>query len=93
MLGGWIHSKVTKIPRWDQEVRSHPPALPALASRTFWVQAPHVLGFQGVVGADLDLELQDGVWEALEEELVDGHVEGGDHFLSTAETAHRKLSF
>lgn len=48
---------------------------------TFWVQAPHVLGFQGVVGADLDLELQDRVWETLKEELVDGHVEGRDDFL------------
>lgn len=58
-------------------------------SRTFWVQAPHVPGFQGAVGADLDLVLQDGVREALEEELVDGHVKGRDHFLSAAEGALR----
>ncbi len=48
---------------------------------TFWVQAPHVSGFQGVVGADLDLVLQDGVWETLKEKLVDCHVEGRDDFL------------
>lgn len=61
-----------------------PASCVALASRTFWVQAPHVLGFQGVVGADLNLVLQDGIWEALKKELVDGHVEGGDHFLPAA---------
>lgn len=49
--------------------------------RTFWVEVAHVPGLQGIVGADLDLELQDGVWETLKEELVDGHVKGWDDFL------------
>lgn len=48
---------------------------------TFWVEVTHVPGLQGVVGADLDLELQDGVWETLKEELVHGHVKGWDDFL------------
>lgn len=52
-----------------------------MTPHTFWVQAPHVSGFQGVVGADLDLELQDGVWETLKEQLVHCHVEGWDDFL------------
>lgn len=57
-------------------------------AHTFWVQASHVSGFQGVVGADLDLELQDGVWETLKEELVDCHVEGWDDFLQREANSH-----
>lgn len=52
-----------------------------MKTRTFWVQAPHVSGFQGVVGADLDLVLEDRVWETLKEKLVDCHVESWDDFL------------
>lgn len=52
-----------------------------MAPHTFWIQAPHVSGFQGVVGADLDLILQDGVWKTLKEKLVDCHVECWDDFL------------
>lgn len=48
---------------------------------TFWVEVAHVPGLQGVIGTNLDLELQDGVWESLKEELVDGHIEGWDDFL------------
>lgn len=55
---------------------------------TFWVQAPHVSGFQGVVGADLDLVLQDGVWETLKEKLVDRHVEGRYDFLQREQITH-----
>lgn len=55
---------------------------------TFWVQAPHVSGFQSVVGADLDLELQDGVWETLKEKLIDCHVEGWNDFLQKAKMSH-----
>lgn len=56
--------------------------------RTFWVQAPHVSGFQGIVGADLDLVLEDGVWETLKEKLIDCHVEGWDDFLQRAKMIH-----
>lgn len=49
--------------------------------QTFWVEVTHVPGLQGIVGADLDLELQDGIWKTLKEELVHGHVEGWDDFL------------
>ena len=45
-------------------------------AHTFWVQAPHVPGLQSVVGANLDLVFQNGVWETLKEKFVDGHVEG-----------------
>lgn len=55
---------------------------------TFWIQGPHVSGFQGVVGADLDLVLQDGVRETLKEKLVDCHVEGRDDFLQREQSAH-----
>lgn len=48
---------------------------------TFWVQAPHVSGFQGIVRADLDLKLQNRVWETLKEKLIDSHVESWDYFL------------
>lgn len=56
--------------------------------QTFWVQVPHVSGFQDVIRADLDLELQDGVWETLEEKLVDCHVKGWDDFLQGAQITH-----
>lgn len=56
--------------------------------RTFWVQAPHVSGFQGIVGADLDLVLEDGVWETLKEKLIDCHVEGWDDFLQRVKMIH-----
>lgn len=55
---------------------------------TFWVQAPHVSGFQGVVGADLDLVLQDGVWETLKEKLVDCHIKSWNDFLQRAKMTH-----
>lgn len=60
--------------------------------RTFWVQVPHVSGFQGVVGADLDLELQDGVGEVLKEKLIHCHVEGWDDFLPKEHVTHSLAS-
>lgn len=62
---------------------------------TFWVQAPHVPGFQGVVGADLDLEFQDGVWETLKEKLVHSHVKSWDDFLQMVKKTkhHNNLFF
>lgn len=63
---------------------SHPVTWSRLThARTFWVQAPHVPGFQGVVGADLDLVLQNRIWETLKEKLVDCHVKSGDDFLQS----------
>lgn len=55
-------------------------------THTFWVQAPHVSGFQGVVGANLDLVLEHRVREALEEKLIDRHVKGWNNFLQRKET-------
>lgn len=57
-------------------------------THTFWVQVPHVSGFQGVVGADLDLELQDGVWKTLKEKLIDCHVKSWDDFLQREQITH-----
>lgn len=52
---------------------------------TFWVQAPHAFGFQGVVGAYLDLILKERVGETLEEKLIDRHVKSWDDFLKTTQ--------
>lgn len=52
-----------------------------MSTFTFWVEVAHVPGLQGIIGANLDLELQDGIWETLKEELVDSHVKGWDDFL------------
>lgn len=48
---------------------------------TFGIERPHVSGFQGAVGTHLNLMLQNGVGETVEEELIDCHVKGGDDFL------------
>lgn len=48
---------------------------------TFWVEAPHVSSFQGVVGAYLDLKLQDRVRKALEKQLIHSHVKSRDDLL------------
>ncbi len=63
-----------------------------MSPHTFWIQAPHVSGFQGVVGAHLDLILQDGVRETLKEELINGHVEGWDDFLHRGQISHLSAS-
>lgn len=55
---------------------------------TLGVEAAHVPGFQGVVGTHLDLVLQDGIWEAFEEQLVDRHVERRNYFLWERDGGH-----
>lgn len=60
----------------DLMTRSEP-----MNPHTFWVEAPHVSSFQGVVGAYLDLKLQDRVRKALEKQLIHSHVKSRDDLL------------
>jgi len=59
---------------------------------TFWVERAHVPGFVRVEGPHLDEVLEDRSGEALEVELVDRHVERGDHFLGVANQLAAQLA-
>ena len=52
---------------------------------TFRVEGPHVTGAVCVEGPDLDLVIEHRARVLLEEEVVDGHVQGGDDLLRVAD--------
>lgn len=66
---------------------------PPRGGLTLWVEAAHVPGFQGVVGTHLDLVLQDGIREAIEEQLIDCHVQGWNYFLLMKKGGKSSFSF
>ena len=48
---------------------------------TIGIERPHVGRFVHIVRSYLNLMLQGRFWESVEKQLIDCHVEGGDHFL------------
>ena len=55
------------------------------AKSTFGVERPHVPGLLSAIRPDLNLMVQMGLWELLEEKFIDGHIQDRNHLLRVAD--------